>query len=409
MNNADIRHLRHKFIAIAMLSLSIVLVFLGVALNVISYYFSVTAIRKTLSNITELDAAVETRQFDQQRPFFEIFTPEYRHNHYFVLTYQQQDRIRQFGNTIDEDEWSVVYNYADDALNSRATFARRGNYYYLKTDDAEGNTTIALLDCTDELSFIYRILLLTSGISLLTLAITFLLVYRFSAKAVQPEIENNRRQKEFITSAGHELKTPLAVIRANTELLELTLGSNEWTQSTLSQVDRIDGLIRNLVLIAKAQERAQEDETTNVDVTAAVCQTMENYAALAIQSGHPLRQDIQDAVRMQANEADIRQLTTILIDNAIKYCDEGKDIEVVLTAKKGSVELRVSNAYAQGEQTDYNRFFDRFYRNDSAHNIDRGGYGIGLSIAESICAKYRGHIKAQWKDGVVTFVCQLSQ
>ena len=407
MNSQNIRKLRHKFVAIAMISLLIVMVFLGTTINLISYYFSVSTIHSTLDGIARQNTLV--RQFGQQGPFAGIFSPEYRHNHYFVFTYDAEGNLTDTaGNSDDSDEWATVQTYADKALVGRADFARKGEYYYLKTTDADQNTVVALLDCSAELSFSYRILVLTLGISLLGLGITFVLVYRFSGKAVRPEIENARRQKEFITNASHELKTPLAVIRANTEVLEMMTGGNEWTRSTLDQVERIDGLIRNLVMIAKAQEQAEECEKVTVDVSAAVAQTVDNYSVIATQTGRTLACRVQEGVTLLAAEADIRQLTTILVDNALKYCDEEGRIEVRLAAiKKGGIELAVANTYAEGATVDCDRFFDRFYRNDQSHNIDRGGYGIGLSIAESICTKYGGNIHAEWHEGTIYFVCRL--
>ena len=109
-----------------------------------------------------------------------------------------------------------------------------------------------------------------------------------------------------------------------------------------------------------------------------------------------------------AAESDIRQLATLLLDNAVKYCDQGGTITIALDEGRGkSVRLTVSNTYAEGADTDTTRFFDRFYRKDESHNVDRGGYGIGLSIAESLLTGYNGTLDASWKDGVITFTCVL--
>ena len=118
--------------------------------------------------------------------------------------------------------------------------------------------------------------------------------------------------------------------------------------------------------------------------------------------------DLEEDVRMVARESAIQQLVTLLVDNAIKYCDPGGSVRVALSApRKGrQVQIEVSNSYAAGETIDYSRFFERFYRNDEAHS-NQGGYGIGLSVAESICDRYRGSIKASWKDGDITFTCLL--
>ena len=200
------------------------------------------------------------------------------------------------------------------------------------------------------------------------------------------------------------------MIRANTELLEVTGGENEWTQSTLKQVDHMNGLIQNLVMIARAEEKESKTEMGEIDASRVIRETVSPYEASARQAEKLLKQDIEESVRLIGNESRLRQLTTILVDNAIKYCDNDGEITVLLSAlRKGKSGLRlcVSNTFANGKDVDINRFFDRFYREDSSHNIDKGGYGIGLSMAESICKQAGGSIKAVWKDGVISFICQL--
>ena len=139
-------------------------------------------------------------------------------------------------------------------------------------------------------------------------------------------------------------------------------------------------------------------------------QTIAPYRALAEQSGKNLKTNIEKDVMVTSDESKLRQLSTILVDNALKYCDENGEVEVsLIPIKHGKLRMRlvVSNSYKDGAGIDCNRFFDRFYREDQSHNIDKGGYGIGLSIAESICRRYGGNIKAGWKDGVISFIVNL--
>ena len=110
---------------------------------------------------------------------------------------------------------------------------------------------------------------------------------------------------------------------------------------------------------------------------------------------------------MTANKGQLSQLMSLLLDNAIKYCDDGGTVKISLSQKGKGIKLNVSNSYAAGENQDYSRFFDRFYRDDKSHNIDKGGYGIGLSIADGIVKQYRGKIDVSWKDGVIDFSCHL--
>lgn len=407
MNAADIRKLRYKFIFVSMMSIFVVMVFLGTAINLVSYSFVVNSIRRQLDGIIAQNGVREA-QNSSDPGLADIFTPDYNHNHFFVNSYDAQGTVQETrSNSTDADELATVETYMQVVYNRRAAFGRHDDYFFLKRTQADGGTKIAMLDCSTEVSAIYRILLLTISISFFALLITFLLVWRFSEKAVQPEIENNRRQKEFITNASHELKTPLAVIRANTELIEMTAGASEWTQSTLNQVERVEGLIKNLVMIARSQEQVDKTAIDDVDLSKTVGETVDTYEAVARQTEKTLRRDIAPDVHLVMDESKVRQLATILLDNAMKYCDEKGEICVSLQAEKKGAVLAVSNTYQEGKEVDYSRFFDRFYRNDTSHNIDRGGYGIGLSIAETICRQNGGNIRAFWQNGLICFECQL--
>ena len=139
---------------------------------------------------------------------------------------------------------------------------------------------------------------------------------------VRTEMENMEKQKQFITNASHELKTPLAVIKANTEMQEMMDGESEWSQSTLRQVDRMTGLIGNLVQIVRAQEMT-DGELAPTDVALAVSETVDSFAPVAVSEGKKLEKEVPDSLVIRSNDSSMRQLTSLLVDNAIKYCDDG--------------------------------------------------------------------------------------
>ncbi|MBQ8971842.1 MAG: sensor histidine kinase [Clostridia bacterium] len=148
---------------------------------------------------------------------------------------------------------------------------------------------------------------------------------------------------------------------------------------------------------------------TRVNVTQEVRESLDPFEAMVAQEGKTMERHLAENVTLVADGSKLRQLTAILADNAIKYCDDGGVIRISLEQNKrgrGAL-LTVANSYADGANVDTSRFFDRFYREDAAHNIDKGGYGIGLSIAESICTQCGGSIRAEWKNGEISFICQL--
>ncbi len=417
MNTKEIHALRRKFIIIAMLSFLLVMVFIGTVINIMSYTVTVRSIKSTLNNIKEsegkMNDAPEVGEGDMpfMPTFFDAFSPKYRHNHYFMIVYDSQNNVTLFSsNAINDSELQLVQKYAQQIMEDDKTFGSYGVYYFQKEDKNDGSATLIILDCTSEISTSKRLLGATVITCIAALIIAFILVRIFSWRLIQPEIENSERQKQFITNASHELKTPLAVIRANTELLEVTGGENEWTKSTLNQVDHMNGLIQNLVMIAKAEEREDKSKLAEINASETAEQTVAPYKALAEQTGKTLKTDIEKDVMVTSDESKLRQIITILVDNAIKYCDDNGEVAVSLNPiKHGQLRMKlvVSNSYKDGAGIDCNRFFDRFYREDQSHNIDKGGYGIGLSIAESICRQYGGNIKAAWKDGIISFTVNL--
>lgn len=434
MNADSIRKLRRKFIWIAMLSFLLVMLFTGAMINLAhSVLIDVQAknVLKLLINNSGYGlsegAGESASQAATQEPSGSGVSSglEYLFG-VNTLPREYQYVTRYFTIVFDSEGNPVAWNMDHIASVSRRqaiVIARKAldskwwngdsidNYYFMTQERDDGSTIVACVDMYVQSQINSQVIRLTVLICGAGLLITFIIVLLFSKRAIQPEIENVKKQKEFITNASHELKTPLAVIRANTELMEMMNGESEWTQSTMRQVDRMNGLIQNLVMIARAQEGDDRGLLEEVDVSSAVRESVDPYRALAQQDHKTLENEIQDGVTMIANEARIRQLTAILVDNAFKYCDpDGKITVGLTTSKRGkTIWLYVSNSYADGANVDYSRFFERFYRQDKSHSATsekKGGYGIGLSMAESICQLYHGTISASWKDGIITFTCQ---
>ena len=309
--------------------------------------------------------------------------------------------------SVDRDQAVKLAEAAADP-SSLTGLSRYENYLYKEGVRSDG-TMVVFLDCSIQLANMRDVIVNTVLLCLAALVVTFVSVFFFSKRAVRSEIENAERQQQFVTNAGHELKTPIAVIRANTELTEMMSGETEWTQSTLRQVDRLDGLVRNLMTIARGVERAATgDSATEVDVTRVVTDAVDSFKGPAINKQLELSSEISDGITLRSSEKTIEQLVCLLVDNAIKYCDSEGHINVRLAPallNRGCT-LVVSNDYAAGGDVDYKRFFDRFYREDESHQ-NQQGYGIGLSVAESICKSQHGSIKASWKTGVISFTCTL--
>ena len=324
---------------------------------------------------------------------------------YFVVEFDKDGEMTKIiKNHIAQLSKKDAENLGKSAMNAVFSFGKYGDYYYQCQPKEDGGTAVIYLESTERIYQNNRLMFTAITLMAMGLIITWIVVRAISLKAIAPEIRAAELQKRFITDASHELKTPLAVIKANTEMEEIINGETEWTQSTLRQVDRMNGLIKDLVTISKSQER-EKSELSDVDLSSVVNEVVDTFTSVANREEKELLNNTEDNVHMLCSSEDIRQLTALLVDNAIKYCDDKGSIIVHLSQKSKKVKLKVSNSYKEGANVDYDKFFERFYREDKSRNIDKGGYGIGLSIAQKIVKNYKGTINVSWENGVISFIC----
>jgi len=330
---------------------------------------------------------------------------------YFAVLYDQNNMvsnvITSHISSVDENE---AEGLADQAREKFFHFGEIGRYYYQVSPLEDGGTIVIYLDRTSQIFSRMRVAYIAAILIVGGTLAAFLILRSVSEKIIAPEVENVERQKRFITNASHELKTPLAVIRANTEMQEMLGGSNEWTESTMRQVSRMDGLIKNLVLISKSQEKEGGEALARIMISDIVKETVETFQSLILSEQKTLTMHIQPDIWLLADESRVRQLVLLLMDNAVKYCDDKGAIGASLLKEGKKVKLVITNSYAKGKDVDYSRFFERFYREDQSHSAEGGigGYGIGLSVAEGIVRQMKGEIGASWKDGIISFVCEFA-
>lgn len=435
MNEKSIQRLKRKFVMTAMISFFLVMLFIAGCIFAVNLSMTRTQIRHIIEYIESNDgvlpeqdfAAIHHERQEQEAPddiagqIQELFgftelneSPEYYYStRYFSVLFDADGNMdRVIISHIASVEEEEAVELAQQLRGRFFRFGSYGTYYYKVSDRSQGGMIVTVMDSAMQIQISHRIIMISLILIGFGLLISFQVLRVFAGRLVKPEIRSAELQKSFITNASHELKTPLAVIRANTEMQEMSGQESEWTKSTMRQVDRMTGLINNLVAITRAQEKDAREDRVPTDLSAAVRETVETFVPVAQQDGKQLRSQITEGITMLSQEGDIRQLATILVDNAVKYCDDRGTIEVLLTQKKGrkgGITLAVSNPYEDGGSRDYSRFFDRFYRGDESHNTDKGGFGIGLSIAQSLMERYRGDIRADWKDGVITFTCFFPQ
>ncbi len=296
--------------------------------------------------------------------------------------------------------------YGDIVLRSGKSSGTEDAYRYLVKRN-EGSSVIYFLDITEDIRSTRTYLrgsLIVAGISYLVL---FVLMYFISKAAVRPVAANIEDQKRFITDAEHEIKTPLAIISANAEVLEMIHGKSEWTSNIRDQVKRSSDLVQRLLILSRADSADPGLTFSDFSLSDAVLETVAPFSAVASSTGKTLSADIEPDVCYKGDERAVRELVSILTDNAIKYCPENGSVSVFLAKAGKKVVLQTENDIADGSSIDTEQLFNRFYRGDESRSRDTGGYGIGLSIARAVVEAHHGSIQVKNNNNRITFTVTL--
>ena len=296
-----------------------------------------------------------------------------------------------------------------DAINE--SDSERGyidNYRYGKFSTDEGLMIVGV-DCSSSLATIDMLVTITLVTISSCVVIVLILLLIFSGKVLRPFEENREKQRRFITDAGHELKTPIAIIQSNTEVMEMIEGENKWTGNIKQQTERMSKLVKGLTDLSKMDEQTlSEKEKQVIILSEIVYNSVESFRVPAEAKGIEMTADIEPDISIMGDLEDIVRVVGILLDNAIKYTDDRKQITVKLFSKQKRSVLKVSNTCSGIDKNDVQKFFDRFYRSDTSRSSETGGYGIGLSMAQLIVRNHKGKISAAYRDeGVITFTVQV--
>ena len=273
------------------------------------------------------------------------------------------------------------------------------NYRFIQYQDGE-EIRVIFLDCGRNLSTFRSFLLASLGICALGLLAVLGLILLFSRWMVRPVSESYEKQKRFITDAGHEIKTPITIIGADAQVLEMELGENEWLRDIQLQTKRLSALTNELIQLSRMEEqyRLQMIEFPFSDL---VTETAQSFQALAVTQDKEFTAQIQPMISLYGDESALRQLVTILLDNALKYAPAQGKIHLSLQKQGKSVRLAVENTVEALPAQNLEHLFDRFYRGDQSRSSQTGGYGLGLSIAKAIVDAHKGKIRAWGQEGPV--------
>jgi hypothetical protein len=307
-----------------------------------------------------------------------------------------------------EDRVAGLDNGADDYLPK--PFDSRGyvdHYRFGLFPSEDGGSTMIVMECFLMLQAADNMLLITVLIFLVCALIVFLLLLFFSGRAIRPFAENLERQRQFVTDASHELKTPLSILSADLDLLSNPCGESRWLESARTQIARLDRLIKDLVELARTEERIEGDTVEEFSVTEIAQASVDAFQPAAEADGKTLVSEIGADINTKGVRDNFFCLFSILLDNAVKYCDPEGTIRLSLSQHGKNIYISVSDPCKGIDTAQLSRYFDRFYRVDPSRSRSTGGYGIGLSTAKAIVIRHHGHIANSYADGVITFTAKI--
>lgn len=389
-----IKKLRLKFILLSMLSLLLVLLVIMGSINLLSLR-SLTADTDSLLKLLADNRGSFPKPDDPHGDFPKKLSPEapYETRFFSVLLAENGSLLTVDTGRIAAVDTEAAIDYAEQVYSAGRTSGFLNDYRYLRQTEGT-NVRIVFLDCSRNLTTWRSFLLTSCLISIFGLLAVLLLIILFSGRIIRPVAESFEKQKRFITDAGHEIKTPLSVIDADAAVLELETGENEWLRDIQKQTQRLADLTNDLICLSRMEEDEKQWQMLDFSLSDAVSETAQSFHALAITQDKSFTCTVTPLLTLCGDEKAIRQLCSILLDNALKYSPASSEIAVSLEKQGKLLRLTVTNATNGLSAESLPHLFDRFYRADPSRSSQIGGYGIGLSIAKAIVQAHKGKIFA---------------
>ncbi len=405
-----IKTLQRRFILISMVSTFLVLAVIMGTINILNYQ-RVTADADHILYLLSVNNGTFPKEFKPgslqhkelprpQHPRSFPMSPEMPYETRYFSVFLESDGTVRSTNTskiaaVDDDKAS---QYAAEIWDSQKTSGFLSQYRYRMEPCTDG-FRLLFLDCGRNLDTFRAFLLTSLSCSLLGLCSVWILVIIFSRLVMKPIAESYDKQRQFITDAGHEIKTPLTIINSNLEILEMEYGETEWSLAIQKQTARLAGLTSNLIYLSRMEETEHLLQKITFSLSDLAEETVQSFHAPAATQDKMISSTIAPLISYFGDEASIRQLICILMDNAVKYSPPQGLIEVALEKRGKNICFTVSNTAKQLSEENIPHLFDRFYRADASRNSETGGYGIGLSIALAVTKAHKGKISAKIGNG----------
>ena len=388
------KSLRRKFVATSVASVAVVIILMASTLNFINYYKMGQRVDDSLYEASKSSALVTIFSDGEEDMIVTKNTASKTpNNNGFSIAKIDVNKnvIRSYRDDVLIKGKDDLQKLVTDAVNESSTSGYVGTYRYLKVNNDAGNLVL-LLNTQRDLDSFHAFMRNSIIVSSIVILSVFILLVLISKKVIAPIQQSYQKQKQFITDASHELKTPLAIIRSNTDVLELENGDSKWTKNIQNQVDRLTSLVNSLVVFSRMEEK-DTAEKVKFNLSESLHARIDDFEELASFQKKHIIADIDNNIYYRGEQQAIVQLMDILLENAIKYATKETNINVTLKKNKKYAMMKISNQ-ANVKKGDLRKVFDRFYRLDESRNSTVKGYGIGLSMAKLIAEKHKEVIKA---------------
>lgn len=393
-----IRALQRRFVISAMLSLLVLLIIVIGSIILASYTIMERNTDRTL-DILSSDTPPPVPSNGEARPMFgyQLGPNPALHMDHCIAHADANGEITSIDVRLhgDYDE-AAILDYANRIIENGASEGKISSFKYAVTPVSDGGHKIVFLDMSAQAQILADTVTTACLIGLACLVLMFVILLLVSRRAMQPIASNIEKQRRFVTDAGHEIKTPLAIIQANIDAMELHTGENKWSGHIREQTLRLDGLMKQLLTLAKTDEGNAAITFETVELSKLVSNCVSAFSDM--DSEKTIISSIAPNISLQGNPESLEQLVSILLDNAVKYSEASAAITVRLGHVGKKACLEVINTCDALPDAPPQTLFDRFYRSDSARTQKSGGYGIGLSIAKAIVEAHKGRIAAFYDD-----------
>ncbi len=390
--------LKRRFIIFTMIAVTCLLIFIVLAINSLNWVMLERQSDTVLETLVDADGAFHKMDFDRPPPFSRpLDMDRMRASRFFIV------RSDLSGNIVDVniDQISAIdqetaKSYALKVLKTDAVSGRVDGYKFVVKQMGLGQL-IFFMDTSEQSESFRMVLFVSTAIAVLCWIMLLIIVILLSGKVIRPVLIGMEKQKQFITNAGHEMKTPLAIIQSNNDTMALIHGENKYNVHIRNQTKRLNVLMSNLLTLAKLNEEIPLP-TEAVNISEVANELLPVYMEDAQARNLRFHVHIEPDIVIQTNKDSFRQMLTILLDNALKYTPDSGYIRLSLARDDRHIQIIEENTCDPSLELDPERLFERFYRGDAARTQrkESSGYGIGLSAARAICENFGGKMTTEY-------------